>query len=279
MKKVTSKQNIAIIVLSVLLLISIGFGATYSYFNGRSGELKNTGRVTMATLTVDFDYDGKNDQLPSGQTTPFTLHSKGTSVVPGAPLSNYALEIINSSPVDTYMIVVYSLKIFQTVVDESGEERETIVNAPSDMEAMDIQSASVGDGWRKQILQCRDEESIICMLVYLGDNTSIPGKGDGNGIFSKNTPEQKTTVLDSECLKVPESWDNLMQGKTISLTFTAYVLQAQSMTNTYPKIDPSETPDPDQRAKAIAEMFVDAFGNEIDKTSAPVEEPGITPAD
>ena len=256
MKKVTSKQNIAIIVLSILLLISIGFGVTYSYFNGRSNELTNTGKVTMATLKVEIN--GVDET--SGETTTFSLHTDGTEVVPGQPLSNTALQISNSSPVATYMAVVYSLKI----VTKDDDGNETIVNAPSELEAMDIQKASVGDGWRKQLLTARDEKSTINMLIYLGGS-----EGTGTGIFSAgntNSPN-KSIVLDADCLKVPESWDNKMQGRTVTLTFTAYVIQADAISSKYPDILVSQTPDVEERTEAIAKMFVAEFN--LDTTTAP----------
>lgn len=261
MKKVTSKQNIAIIVLSVLLLISIGFGATYSYFNGRSNTLTNNGKVTLATMTVDFTYEGK--EAGKDSTTPFTLHSSGTRVVPGQPLSNIALAIDNKCPVDTYMVVVYSLHIIETETI-NGEPTEVLKPAP-EVVAMDIREESVGDGWRKNIKTCRDEKTLICMLVYMGDN------GVGDGIFHTTDEDQKSKVLDSECLKVPESWGNDMQGKTVTLTFTAYVIQAEAISNAYPNILPSKTPGVEERTDAIAQMFIDEFNLDTTEAPAPVE--------
>ena len=255
MKKVTSKQNIAIIVLAILLLISIGFGVTYSYFNGRSTELTNNGSVTLATLHVEINgYDTLENK-----TTEFSLHTDGSEVVPGQPLSNTALQISNSSPVDTYMVVVYSLHIV---------DNPTNIDTTK-MEAMDIQESSVGDGWRKQVYTCNDTETKINLLVYLGGED-----GNGSGVFSKSvdpTNPRTSLVLNSDCLKVPESWDNDMQGKTVTLSFTAYIIQAEAMKNVYPDIQNSDML---IRKNAISEMFVTEFA--MDTTTAPAPVPPVT---
>ena len=268
MKKVTSKQNIAIIVLSILLLISIIFGVTYSYFNGRSNELTNTGNITMATLKVEIS--GYDETI--GQTTDFSLHTDGTKVVPGQPLSNTALQISNTSPVATYMAVVYSLKIITK--DEEG--KEVIIDAPSEMEAMDIQNSSVGDGWRKQSYLCNDGTSRLNLLVYLGG--SDENKGRGYGIFPQAASAEEpgtSLVLDGDCLKVPESWGNDMQGKTVTLTFTAYIIQADAISNKYPSILDGEEIEEDAklRTEAIANMFVSEFA--LDTTVAPSTTPEV----
>ena len=255
MKKKTSKQNIAIIVLSFLLLISIGFGATYSYFNGRSEDLTNNGSVTMATLEVKLNYDEDKQS-----TTPFGLHTSGGEVVPGQPLSNTALQISNLSPVDVYTIVVYSLQII---------ENEQPVDAPSEMEPMDLQSSSVGSGWRKASYTKKDTVGKVHALVYLGDK-DLSGNsttaGEGYGVFPKATTKPaKSLVLDPSCLQVPESWDNKMQGKTVTLSFVAYIIQAEAVVSQYPDI---ENADVETRTAAILEMFVSEF-SELDTTSAP----------
>lgn len=255
MKKVTSKQNVAIIVLAILLLISIGFGVTYSYFNGRSAELTNNGSVTLATLSVEINGFDTDKQ----ETTQFSLHTKGTEVVPGQPLSNTALQISNSSPVDTYMVVVYSLHIV---------DNPTNIDTTK-MEAMDIQDSSVGDGWRKHLYTCNDTESKINFLVYLGGTN-----GNGSGIFTKainSTTPNKSLVLGSDCLKVPESWNNDMQGKEVTLSFTAYIIQADAIANVYPNILDSDV---NIRTKAIAETFVAEFA--MDTTTAPEPTPPVT---
>lgn len=252
MKKVTSKQNIAIIVLSVLLLVSIGFGATYSYFSGKSQNELAVGNVTMATLNVSIH--GLNKE--NAQTSKFELHTEVGTVVPGQPLSNTALQVSNGSPVSTYMAVVYTLKI------ETDGPNSSEVNT-SQIDAMDIKETSVGDGWRKELLTARDQKTKINILIYLGGED-----GTGDGIFpaaaSADSPN-KSVVLDAECLKIPTTWDNKMQGATVSLTFTAYVIQSEAVFGEYPDI---LNEDVDTRTKAIANMFIDEFI--LDTTIAPV---------
>jgi len=242
-----------------LLLISIGFGVTYSYFNGRSNELSNVGNVTMATLKVEID--GVDET--TGQTTPFSLHNSSTHVVPGQPLSNTALQISNSSPVDTYMAVVYYLSIV-----EPGPWTED--TNPNELEAMDIQEASVGDGWRKVIQTAEDGKTKINMLIYMG---AEGGKEDG--IFDSDLNDNTSLILDSGSLKVPESWGNELQGATVTLTFVAYVIQADAISNKYPNITTTNTPDVVDRTQEIANMFIKEFS--LDNTTATPEPPAVEP--
>lgn len=251
-KKKTSRQTIAIIILAILLILSIVFGSTYSYFNASTKDAIE-GTVTTATLSVSLK--GYDETL--AETTTFSLHTSGTKVIPGEPLTNTALQINNTSPVPTYMCVTYKLSIVNG--NEDGEVDTSVLNA------MDIQESSVGDGWRKCDFTCKDLETKICSFIYLGG-----AHGDGNGIFNDPYNPDNTTsmVFGHSSLRVPTSWGNSMQGKTIKLGFQAYVIQATALNTKYPDIA-NENLSASNRASAILSMFVAEFN--LDETTAPVD--------
>ncbi len=257
-KKGASKQNIAIIVLSVLLLLSIVFGTTYSYFNGASQDLVS-GTVTTATLTVTIYSEDE-----SGQTTPFELHTDGNKVIPGQPLSNTKLQVRNDSPVDTYMMVLCKLNVYKENDDENGNKVIDDQFDTSAMEVLNIRPAAIGKCWRKYDYTCNDGKTKLCTLVFLGNQKAgaSVADGTGDGIFIAGTGSTTSLVLEADSLVVPTSWENEMQGKTISVTFTAYVLQAQALSARYPNIKNDDT-----RLSGIAKAIIEEFA--LDKTTAP----------
>lgn len=260
MKKKVSKQNIAIIVLSVLLLVSIGFGATYSYFNGRSDTL-SSGSVTTATLNVSLHNGGDDDNPASSDTAPFQLHDSTDKVVPGQPLINTALQLKNNSPTEVYAVVVYTL----TYTDNKG----VVHDNPIEVIPMDLQKNTVGSGWRKATYE-KEDGSKIYALVHLGakdlsgNNTTA---GEGYGVLGANTA---TDVLGVNCLKIPETWNNDMQGATITLTFQAYIIQSTAVATQYPGIQDTDV---ETRKDNILSMFVAEFNLD---TTTPAEPPVAT---
>lgn len=260
-KKGTSKQNIAIIVLSLLLLLSIIFGATYSYFNGVTGELIS-GTVTTATLKVEIS--GYDTDLKEEATFQLARDNNDENIVPGQPLTNTALRINNSSPVNTYMVVTYSLNI------EGNNEAENPIDTTI-MDAMNLKEAAVGDGWRKHSHTCKDGSTKLHTLVYLGNEIKgvSVNKGEGDGIFIASQRDENgnnySLVLNYDCLVIPTSWGNEMQGKTISITFTAYVIQAEYLNTTYSGV---VSTDLNNRTASIAAAVISEFN--LDKTTQKV---------
>lgn len=249
-QKSRSKQNIAIVVLSLLLLLSIVFGSTYSYFNGTSKNLIS-GTITTATLSVELTGVDSNKEE-----TTFILSTSPDKIVPGQPLNNTALQIKNTSVVSTYMVVVYALYI------HDPENIEDTTPAPSDMVAMDVNEEVVGDGWKRYYYTCKDNSSIINTLIYLGDN------GNGSGVFeaSANGEAKTSLVLHADALKVPSTWSNNMQGKTVSLRFTAHIIQSDYLQEKYMDI---KNTDVQVRIGAIATAIVSEFN--LDKTTPVVD--------
>ena len=95
-KKKISGQTITIIVLTILLVLTIGFGGVYAYQTARSKKV--TGQIVMANLTISMEAGGSNKSE--------IVISNGTNLVPGQQLKNSPLTIQNISSVDVYLIVV-----------------------------------------------------------------------------------------------------------------------------------------------------------------------------
>lgn len=252
-KKGISKQNIAIIVLSILLLLSIVFGATYSYFNG-SAENKIAGSITTATLKVDLSGPDISDS------SSFSLHTGDNSVVPGQALSNTELRIKVDSTINTYMLVTYSMTIYN---DKDKQEINTDID-PTVWDILDINPDAAGQNWQIYNHLCEDGKTKICSLVYMGDDLlGVFNPNVSHYPASKNIENNVSIVLQAGALRVPTPWTNDFQGKTIAVTFSAYVVQAEALEQAYPAII---TSDPDDRREAIAQAIISEFG--LDKTTA-----------
>ena len=258
-KKKTTKQNVAIIVLSILLLVSIAFGVTYSIFSGSSDEL-TSGSITTATLTVGIqavpdDTLWKPEDEYWQNSSSFQLHTAG-NILPGQPLENTALQVGNTSPVPTYMVVIYTLEISN---DTSDPDEESFIQADGTMDVMDLKADAVGSDWVKKVHICNDGASKIHSLVYLGNN------GNGNGIFpaAVNNQAQTSLALHAGSLKVPTSWQNDMQGKSIRVNFVAHVIQAEALSETYPDV---VNQDANVRAEGILKSIITEFN--LDNTLA-----------
>ena len=112
-KKKSNGQSIVIVILCILLLISIGFGVTYSYYNGKTNLVKGT--ITTANLSIELHDD-------SGKTTEFSISAPFGEefLVPGNSLNNVELNIYNKCNKKTYMVVVYSLSAIKN--DETKQD-------------------------------------------------------------------------------------------------------------------------------------------------------------
>lgn len=245
-KKGASKQNIVIIVLSVLLLLSIIFGTTYSYFNG-SADNKIAGSITTATLRIEL---GGSDFSDSSS---FSLHQGDDKVVPGHPLQNTELRIMIDSTISTYMMVTYSMEI-------GNEDPDDPIDT-STMEVLDLQDNVTGQNWKIYNYTCNDGKSKICTLIYMGDN-GVFNPNVSHYASNKNIPDNVSVVLQAGALRVPTSWENNMQGKTISVTFSAYAVQAVAFGDQF-----KEAENENDLCERIAKAMIEEFA--LDTTTAP----------
>lgn len=241
-KKKSNVQNLVIIILCVLLVISIGFGVTYSYYNGKSNLVKGT--ITTANLSIGLQGDDG-----SGQTTEFSISAplNDQFLVPGNNLNNVELNLINKCNQKTFMVVVYSLTAFK------NDTREDVTPYLANMPAISFQqNAYDKNTWKDIRYQCKNKNASYTCLV--GVNPFDPKTSD-NGYSIK--------VLKSDSIKIPTEWNDILQNCSVTISITAYAIQADNVEIDYPNVNSA---DEQTKAQAIAEATlkickVDASSN------------------
>ena len=244
-KKKSNTQNIIIIILCILLLISIGFGVTYSYYNGKSNLVKGT--ITTANLSIELQAMDKY-----GQTTEFSISAPVGEefLVPGNSLNNVELNLYNKCNQETYMVVVYSLSAVK-----NDATKLDVTDQLTNMPAISFQEGLINTSvWRHISYKCTNLDATYTCLV--GINPFEP-KGQTNGKY--------INVLKPNSIKIPTEWNDVLQNCSVTITVTAYAIQAENLdsnysdaimaaqekynTNTNPTIKAEAL---DEKAKAIA---------------------------
>lgn len=204
-KKKTSKQNVIIAILCILLIISIVFGFTYSYYNGNSNLVKGT--ITTANLSIELHDD-------TGKTSEFSISAPFGEeyLVPGNNLNNVELNIFNKSTRPTYMVVVYTLSAIKV---DTGEDISDLLK---DSPAISFQENAINrDVWTPIIYECENSNAIYTCLV---GNEIFQGKGDSEGVY--------INVLSENSIKLPgKEWGNVLQNCNVTISITAYAMQAE----------------------------------------------------
>ncbi len=208
-KKKSNGQNVVIVILCILLLTSIGFGVTYSYYNGKTNLVKGT--ITTANLSIALH----GEQF--GQTTEFSISApiNESFLVPGNGLYNLKLNLFNQCNQPTYMVVVYSLSAIKTMEDNSKIDiTAQLTNTPAigfQEDAFDTTK------WKSITYTCKnvDNTSYTC-LVGLNPFDARELNTDGYYI----------NVLQENKIKIPEQWSNLLQNCDVTISIMAYATQA-----------------------------------------------------
>ena len=233
-KKKSNSQNIVIVILSVLLLISIAFGITYSYYNGKSNLIKGT--ITTANLSIRLF-----GESAFGQTSEFSISAPFGEefLVPGNKLNNVELNLINKCTQSTYMVVVYSLSAFK-----NDETREDVTASLSNMPAISFKDNSVNPNiWRPASYKCENIDSTLTCLV--GINPFEP-KGESDGTL--------VNILQANSIEIPGEWDNALQNCCVTISVIAYAVQSDYLPAEYrdPILTAQANNDMDAKAQAIA---------------------------
>jgi len=236
-KKKSNTQNIIIAILCVLLLISISFGVTYSYYNGRTNLVKGT--ITTANLAIEL-HDN------SGKTTEFSISAPFGEeyLVPGNNLNNVELNLYNKSVRKTYMVVLYSLSAIRT---DTGEDvTPQLNNTPA---ITFRENAIDGDVWKHIIYNCSNVNASYTCLVGLNP---FEGRGETDGVY--------INVLQPNSIKIPgKEWGDILQNCNVTISVMAYAIQAEGLENDYlkPIMDAQELGDMAAKAQAIAKAVLE----------------------
>ena len=195
-KKRFSGQTVAIIVLSILLLLAICFGAVYAYYTNSTNKIY--GKIEMAFLNIDLLVDSS-----SGYSE--ILNSTGLHV-PGQPLYNSPLKINNYSNTETYLVVVYRVNTDKEVVNYDDSKPLIDIGLTEQSEWEDFLFVSYDGSVRTR-----------CLIT----------KQPVAPATSRDDPNE-VEVIGKDMLKVPTTWRENYMDMTISFAFQAFAIGADT---------------------------------------------------
>ena len=210
-KKKSNTQNVIIIILCIALIISIAFGVTYSYYNGRTDLVK--GVITTANLAIELDNDTDFTKAEFFLST----HVEDEIYAPGDELENAALNIYNKCKIETYMVIVYSLTAHKTGDASAGVD---VSNTPA--VAFNLENVNTSN-WAPIDYVCKNTQATYTCLV---GKTSFPAwSGSSAEPNGKEIP-----VISYRALKIPgDKWGNELQGCTVTIAVRAYAIQSDGL--------------------------------------------------
>ncbi|MFQ6724002.1 MAG: hypothetical protein ACLRFE_01530 [Clostridia bacterium] len=239
-KKKTNVQNIIIIILCILLATSIGFGVTYSYYNGKSDLVKGT--ITTANLSIDLLTENI-----FGQTSNLLIENPADEsfLVPGNSLNNAKVNLINKCNQKTYMVVLYTLS-----ARKNDTTQEDVTSQLNNTPAIAFQSEAYNtDVWRSISYRCENINATYTCLV--GIDPFEPRE--------RNSEGYPITVLNANSIKIPEQWNDVLQNCIVTISITAYAIQAENLSTdyTFPILEAEENNDMSAKAQAIAKAVLE----------------------
>ena len=205
-KKKVSGQTIAIIVLAIILLLTVAFGGVYAYYSTSTNKV--SGKIVMATLSIDYKYDDPDTpevegvKGDSGESQ--ILITNVTEVVPNEILENTPLIVTNGSTAPIYLVVFYS------VIAENRLTRIPVVDVKTDgKKVIDVGADTSGSEWADYVFMSDKSGSINIMRCLV---TIIPQN------------KSEITVIGSNGLKLHKDMNNDYQNCDICFTFHAYAI-------------------------------------------------------
>ena len=207
-KRKVSGQTIAIIILAVMLMLTIGFGGVFAYYSARSNKV--TGKIVMANLKITME-SGTSDKSE-------IVISNGINVVPGQPLENSPLIVRNLSSVSIKLVVVYEIKAYTEDDNEIPDQHKAPVLGlgveyanslyPEESKNKNV----INHSWVDYVFAPEGENVVYRCLVSMVD--FVPTSNGENGIVV--IPENK--------LSLAGAMGNDYQNSSISFTFQAYAI-------------------------------------------------------
>lgn len=215
-KKKLSGQTIAIIILTVLLVLTIGFGGVYAYQTARSKKV--TGKIVMANLTISMEAGGSEKSE--------IVISNGVNIVPGQPLENSALTIHNKSSVEVYLVVVYQIDA-ETIADEKEDRVQIVDEFKGSLIDIDVEyinpiqteySTDLGVGnkdWIDYVFYGEQEDKYYRCLVSTKS-------------YGETAVDNPIVVIGEDKMSLSGYMSNAYQNTNITLTFQAYAIASDS---------------------------------------------------
>ena len=240
-KKKSNTQNIIIVILCILLLISIAFGATYSYYNGRSNLIK--GSITTANLAIEL----QDSQWTKAE---FFLSTDVSEkhFIPGNSLENVELNIFNKCSIKTYMVILYSLTAVKN--PEKGEGKGEVIDV-STTPAVRFNLEKVNTtSWKYIDYECQNITATYTCLVGINEF-------EGRQV---NQEGQKIDVIKANAITIPaKEWGNDLQNCKVTISVQAYAIQSENLEAKYlaPITQAEEDGNITAKANAIARAVLE----------------------
>lgn len=244
-KKKLSGQTIAIIILAVLLLLTIGFGGVFAYYSARSNKV--SGKIVMANLKISLE-----SSSPSGSSDKSEIViSNGVNVVPGQPLENSPLIIRNLSSVNIYLVVVYEINA--TKADKTEiEDNFTVPVLGLGVEYINSISPTYNDDegvsnstWVDYVFNAEEEGKVYRCLVSMVE--FAPTAENDNGIV----------VIGENRLSLAKEMGDEYQNTSISFTFQAYAIGSAT------DFELSANPTKAEKCQKIVSAIYESQGNKF----------------
>lgn len=202
-KKRMSGQTIAIIILSILLLLTACFGGVYAYYSTNTSKV--SGKIVMANLNIRL-------QAGVGESASSEILVSNGVFVPGQNLENTPLVVVNESNTPIYLSIVYKVNASDL---ETGKPLESY------------------DDTKPLIDIGIDSESIWYDYLFVSENNL--GEEVRMRCLMTKTPQYPTesnsliTVIEENALSLPKTWGNEFQNMQISFLFQAFAIGANSI--------------------------------------------------
>lgn len=222
-KKKMSGQTLAIIILGILLISAICFGGVYAFYSSTTNKISGT--IVMANLNVELGSNGSGSQIQI---------YNNNNIVPNEELKNTPLKIYNKSIDSTYLVVLYEVKanktnefgvpeevvdaFFNPVIDTSEnnyiDPTKTGTNSPNHYSTDYI--------WTDYVFHTTDGghpakyRALVSTTIFPAYDPTVEFKG--------------TEVIKDGRLKLHALTGNEFQSASITLTFQAFAIGADSLT-------------------------------------------------
>ncbi len=230
-KKKLSGQTIAIIILAILLLLTIGFGGVYAFYTARTNKVSGT--IVMANLKIALNANGSGDSSKTD-----IVISNGVNVVPGQKLTNSPLTISNYSSVPVYLLVVYELNatVYDAKLEQDVPVEDTYVRPVLGLGYQYVNDAnefnpgtSASDvAWVDYVFDANDvengEDKIYRCLALTAPLAELPARESAD----VDPVAPVATVIKENSLALHFAMGNEYQNATIHMTFQAFAIASSS---------------------------------------------------
>lgn len=239
-KKKSNSQSIIIIVLSILLVVSIAFGVTYSVYNGKTNLVKGT--ITTANLAIEL-----HDK--SGKTTEFSISAPFGEeyLIPGNNLNNIELNLFNKSSRKTYLVVLYTLSA--TKISTGEDVTNELKNTP----AISFRENAINTNvWQPISYECKNTSATYTCLVGINE---FNGRGDTSGYY--------INVLPTNAIKIPAAeWGPTLMDCNVTISVLAYAIQSENLERDYlePIFHAQQAGNMVEKAQAVATAVLQICG-------------------